>query len=73
MTDEIAAPRRGLEQALEAGTSQVSEQQITVSRQGCETRNLPALTRLCPTRTPEPHWLGEFPMTCYNCHIEADS
>ena len=26
-----------------------------------------------PTRTPEPHQLGEFPMTCYRCHIEADS
>lgn len=28
---------------------------------------------LCPTRTPEPHQLGEFPMTCYRCHVEADS
>lgn len=27
----------------------------------------------CPTTTPEPHDLGEFPMTCYRCHIEADS
>src|SRR5436190_23825641 len=22
----------------------------------------------CPTKTPEPHLLGEFPMTCYRCH-----
>lgn len=29
--------------------------------------------RACPTREPEPHELGEFPMTCYRCHIEADS
>jgi hypothetical protein len=29
--------------------------------------------RLCPTKTPEPHEAGEFPMTCYRCHIEADS
>jgi hypothetical protein len=28
---------------------------------------------LCPTRTPEVHQLGEFPMTCYRCHMEADS
>lgn len=28
---------------------------------------------LCPTRTPEVHHLGEFPMTCYRCHLEADS
>lgn len=28
---------------------------------------------LCPTRVPEPHLLGEFPMTCYRCHIDADS
>ena len=27
----------------------------------------------CPTKTPEPHILGEFPMTCYQCHIYADS
>ena len=32
----------------------------------------PAL-RLCITRTPEPHVAGEFPMTCYACHIVADS
>jgi len=29
--------------------------------------------RVCPTRTPEVHELGEFPMSCYACHIEADS
>ena len=29
--------------------------------------------RLCPTKTPEEHILGEFPMTCYNCHMHADS
>ena len=29
--------------------------------------------RECPTTTPEPHDLGEFPMTCYRCHIKADS
>ena len=28
---------------------------------------------LCPTREPEPHGLGEFPMTCYRCHLEADA
>lgn len=28
--------------------------------------------RVCPTKTPEPHILGEFPMSCYNCHMEAD-
>lgn len=30
-------------------------------------------TKPCPTTTPEPHLLGEFPMTCYRCHLEADS
>lgn len=30
-------------------------------------------TKPCPTQIPEPHLLGEFPMTCYRCHIEADS
>jgi hypothetical protein len=29
--------------------------------------------RLCPTTTPERHYAGEFPMTCYCCHVEADS
>ena len=29
--------------------------------------------RKCPTTTPEPHILGEFSMTCYNCHMYADS
>lgn len=28
---------------------------------------------LCPTRTPEPHGRGEFPMTCHACHMWADS
>jgi ribosomal protein S27AE len=28
---------------------------------------------VCPAKTPEPHLLGEFPMTCYSCHVEADS
>lgn len=41
-----AAPRRGLEQALEAGTSQVSEQQITVSRISRETSKNPAADRV---------------------------
>lgn len=27
----------------------------------------------CPNKEPEPHLLGEFPMTCYRCHIYADS
>lgn len=27
----------------------------------------------CPTKTPEEHYLGEFPMTCYNCHMHADA
>jgi hypothetical protein len=27
----------------------------------------------CPTKTPEPHQAGEFPLTCYRCHVEADS
>lgn len=26
----------------------------------------------CRTRTPEPHGWGEFPMTCYDCHLAAD-
>lgn len=26
----------------------------------------------CPTRTPEPHEWGEFPMSCYSCYIAAD-
>ena len=30
-------------------------------------------TKPCPTKTPEPHLLGECPMTCYRCHVEADS
>lgn len=30
-------------------------------------------TKPCPTTTPEPHLLGEFPMTCFRCHLEADS
>jgi len=29
--------------------------------------------RICPTKTPEPHLAGEFPMTCYACHMVADS
>lgn len=29
--------------------------------------------RICPTREPEVHELGEFPMSCYRCHVEADS
>jgi len=27
----------------------------------------------CPYKEPEPHLLGEFPMSCYRCHIYADS
>lgn len=27
----------------------------------------------CATTTPEPHERGEFPMTCYRCHVWADS
>lgn len=26
----------------------------------------------CPQRTPEVHELGEFPMTCYPCHVHTD-
>jgi hypothetical protein len=29
--------------------------------------------RICPQREVEVHGLGEFPMTCHACHIEADS
>ena len=29
--------------------------------------------RLCSQRTPEPHELGEFPMSCYTCHVHADA
>lgn len=32
-----------------------------------------AAEKLCPTTTPEIHLAGEFPMTCYQCHMEADS
>ena len=28
---------------------------------------------LCPNNSPEPHNLGEFPLTCHQCRIEADS
>ena len=28
---------------------------------------------LCPMKTPEPHLAGEFPMTCHQCHLVADS
>lgn len=28
---------------------------------------------LCPTRLPERHVAGEFPMSCYQCHLVADS
>lgn len=38
-----------------------------------ETLTAPRPPRICPTKTPEVHELGEFPMTCYNCHMEADS
>lgn len=31
------------------------------------------VVRICPTRTPEVHEAGEFPMTCYQCHLVADS
>lgn len=27
----------------------------------------------CTTTTPEPHERGEFPMSCYACHMWADS
>jgi hypothetical protein len=29
--------------------------------------------RTCPITTPEPHELGEFPMTCHACHAEVNS
>lgn len=28
--------------------------------------------KFCPTTTPEPHGSGEFPLTCYQCHMVAD-
>lgn len=28
---------------------------------------------VCPNRTPEVHELGEFPMSCYLCHMYADA
>lgn len=27
----------------------------------------------CVNKIPEPHERGEFPMTCYPCHVWADS
>lgn len=27
----------------------------------------------CPTKTPEEHYLGEFPLTCFACHMHADA
>lgn len=34
----------------------------------------PAKTeRQCRTKTPEPHLAGEFPMSCYDCHMVADA
>lgn len=29
--------------------------------------------RFCSNKYREEHFLGEFPMTCYKCHIFADS
>lgn len=29
--------------------------------------------RVCRTKTPELHMAGEFPMSCHDCHLEADS
>lgn len=29
--------------------------------------------RECRTKTPEPHRIGEFPMTCHDCHMFADA
>lgn len=31
------------------------------------------MDKVCPNKHPEPHLLGEFPMDCYRCHLEADS
>lgn len=40
-------------------------------------RGVPALdlsaVPTCPTKIPEEHMLGEFPMTCYRCHMHADA
>lgn len=36
-------------------------------------KGAPRKPRVCPTRTPEVHNAGEFPMTCYQCHLVADS
>jgi hypothetical protein len=33
----------------------------------------PATPPACRNREPEVHQAGEFPMTCYPCHIVADS
>jgi hypothetical protein len=33
----------------------------------------PVSDQQCPNTEPEPHLLGEFPMSCYRCHIHADS
>lgn len=38
----------------------------------CEEEVVEVRVRLCPTRTPEVHGLGEFPLSCYACHVEAD-
>jgi hypothetical protein len=29
--------------------------------------------RVCRTRTPEPHLEGEFPLSCYACHMVVDA
>ena len=29
--------------------------------------------RKCPDESVEVHQLGEFPMSCYRCHLYADS
>jgi hypothetical protein len=49
------------------------ERDEEIARQRADEHEAQRVVRVCPTRVPEPHDLGEFPMTCYSCHVFADS
>jgi hypothetical protein len=58
---------------LRWSSAQVDAERAQAAEREREAAQATRKVAVCPTRVPEPHELGEFPMTCYSCHVHADS
>lgn len=76
MEDAETTVDGGPEAHLRAAVLRLAEQGVIIDPELADRLGLDSQrhrSRPCPTTTPEPHELGEFPMSCFSCHMHADA